>query len=389
MLRTYKITIIFLFSFIVSFSAIIKVNAAEVLENFNFGEISPSRILSSVTPNEYWVSCLKGGLVRLEETEPGQWTYEIFDLGKKVYDATGPDIYGRIFCSYYGSISGSGVMVFNCYTRVVDYYIQIGNDYPLRCIALSSDQTKLYVVGRDWPRVGQWTGGWVEGPGHPNTGLVWEINTSTYAISSYVGGVGVMPETIYYSENGDYDKLFVYTLARDNEGRIGGDAVDILSVQRELGRTGGFPSCFTPDEPYCNDLVKWSDEEPLMALCNKCVAGSYDVVHDPKYNHGLWIFDTNTEELVNSYEIIDISGHSRGVSHLCISSVRPGIAYLSLGYGGLDAEIAVFDMGCGEVIEHIQLGIPFTPEFIYEIPDGRLIATGDTTHNIVIFDPTQ
>jgi hypothetical protein len=374
--------------FLSFFLAILCLNyskAETVIANIDCGSETASRILTGTQSNEYWLVIEANGLGLLSESPPGTWTLTYYQIGY-VYDATGPDNNGRLWCSSYVDGIGTAVQVFDCNQRTVIQNIYIGTNYINKGIVLSSDQTHIYLVGCDWPRYFE-AASWVDAPGHPNTGLVWEIDTSTYAISPYMGEVGVMPETIYYSENGDYDKLFVYTIASDGIGRELGDNIDILSVQRELERTGGLPSCIIHDWSYCNDLVKWSDEYPLMAICNKQVAGSYDIVDNPKSNHGLWVFDTNLEEFVDTYEIIDISGHYRGVSHLCRSTVRPGIAYLSLGFGGLDAEIAVFDMGCGEVIEHIQLGIPFTPEFIYEIPDGRLIATGDMTHNIVIFDP--
>ena len=67
----------------------------------------------------------------------------------------------------------------------------------------------MYVLGTNWPRVGVWTGDTI--CVHLDQGLVWEIDTSTYAVNPDIGVVGTEPKTIYYVPGEEFDKLFIYT----------------------------------------------------------------------------------------------------------------------------------------------------------------------------------
>ncbi len=344
--------------------------------------MQPYRIIPGTISNEFWIVGQAKGLGLLVEDQQGAWSFTQYPIGS-VWDAVGPDNNGRIWCSSFVTGIGTAIQVFNCNTKDVIQNVNIGPDYVTTGITLSINEDYVYLLGWDWPRFGE-PGSWVSSFGHPNAGIVWEINISSFEVSPDIGVVGVFPYTIYYAGSQETDKLLVYTLARDDVGREGGECIDILAVDRSFPRLGGLPACFTNEYLYCNDLVKWSDEDPLIALCNRSVDNMGD---SEDFSDGLWIIDTELEEVVQTYRIYDIADRIRGVQHLCVSEVRPGIAYMSLGFGGLDAETAVFDMATGQVIEHIQTGLVFTPEFIYELPDGRLIVTGGRTKNIVIIDP--
>ena len=137
--------------------------------------------------------------------------------------------------------------------------------------------------------------------------------------------------------------------------------------------------------PTSNDLCKWSDTEPLIALCNKQIDKDPE---GPEYGHSLTIINTDTNTAVQQFTILDESGNMRGIEHALVSHVHPGIAYLSLGFGGPTASIAVIDYSTGSVIQYIKSGLVFMPYFIHELPDGRLIVTGGESGKILIIDPT-
>jgi hypothetical protein len=358
--------------------------ASTVLSEVLIQGYQPYRILPGTYANEYWVVLYAKGLALLTEGPPDNWTSTIY-LIDNLYDAVGPDVNGRLFCSFYGSNTGSGVKVFDCYSRSVIQTISLGSDYPLTCLTLSPDGTKLYVLGMNWPRVGTWTGGWVETPGHPDQGLIWEIDTATYAVNPETAMVGTLPETVCYAEGAESDKLFVYVVEHQHSDAGRTAWTDVIDVVRGFPRVTRISSGFQPDHPYCNDLIKWSDTEPLIALCNKDL--DYKPAY-PEYSQGLWIINTETNSVVQRMTICDSEGNKCGVDHAFVSRTQPGIVYLALGFGGTHSEIAVVDYYTGAPIRWIRSGRPFWPEFIYEISDDRLIVTGGETERILIIDPT-
>ncbi len=356
--------------------------SAEILSEILTQDSKPYRILQGSASNEFWVVDERAGLILLVENPPGSWTQEPFAVGH-VADAVGPDSDGLLYCSSFVTGLGSVVQVFDTASRQITNTLFLGQDYILTGLALSTDQDKLYVLGWDWPRAGQF-GGWVEIPGHPDEGLIWEIDTATLAVSPDVAMVGSMPQTIYYAEGDDYDKLYLYT---GEHGPLGGwlaGWVDVIGLIRGFPRVARISTSSVSDYPYVNDLIKWSDTDPFMVICNRCVDR---LTGYPEYSQGIWIVNTDTDSVVQRFTILDSDGHVRGVKHACVSQVHPGTAYLSLGFGGPAAEIAVIDCSTGQVIDSIRADRVFTPEFIYELPDGRLIVTGGRTSNILIIDP--
>ena len=78
---------------------------------------APYRILQGES-GSYWVVNRQYGLILLDQSLGGIWTYSLYNIGR-VFDATGPDSNGLLYCSFIGLDPGSpcGVYVFDCASR--------------------------------------------------------------------------------------------------------------------------------------------------------------------------------------------------------------------------------------------------------------------------------
>ncbi len=358
--------------------------AATVLDEIPTPEHKPKRILGGCQPNEYWIVGSGDGLILLEENPPGNWTYTHYPIGN-VMDATGPDSAGNIYCSSYVDGIGSAVQIFDCINRIVTNNIFISSNSRTTGLALSPDNHCLYVLNRGWPIFGD-----IFSPSssfvHEDTGIVWEIDLQTLTINDH-GIVGALPEVIIYSESTfGNDKLLVSTHEITRRGDCYYNLVDILTVQRDLPRETQIMVTENRTS-FSNDFCSWSDDEPLVAIC--CLLLNW-YAPDDIYRQGLWIVNTDTNEVVERITVEDIDGESRGVRHAIRSKVYPGRVYVTLGNGGTDwthAALAI-DQETGQLIDPIPTGGEDVADFIYEIPDGRLIITQDLSQRILIIDPS-
>jgi len=112
-----------------------------------------------------------------------------------------------------------------------------------------------------------------------------------------------------------------------------------------------------------------------------------DWIGEPEYMAGFWIINTELAEVVDRLTI-DYGGRIVGVRHACVSSIDPCVVYVNPDLAYVPDLLAI-DHDSGDVLWTIPLVEDFKPEFIYEIPDGRLIVTGGTSGKILIIDPSE
>jgi hypothetical protein len=353
--------------------------ASSILQTLAVPGSEPYRILSGVQANEYWIVVHGVGLVLLYQNGQGAWALSS-PYGDHLYDATGPDSNGRIFCSAFNETDGSYVWVFDCSQRAIISRITLGADYPLAGLCLSPDESSLFVLGDDWPRLGQPGGSFIESLGHPDAGIVWQIDTATGVIVDR-GACAALPETIYYAqcETGP-DKLFISseTTAADSSTAV--SALDVLNVER------GFPRqtvIWTQASlmPYCIDVLNWSATEPLIAAM--CPADNYD--SNPDGHYAIWIIDPTSGSVVSRLQLT-WNGIVCGLNHACLSQASPCNMYASIFLTG-HCPIAVIDRDTGALVNTIPVG-DVDAQFIYEMPNDNLIVTTGKDGKILIIDPT-
>lgn len=355
---------------------------AEVLATIDTPGRCPYRILDDPQSGAYWILLRWGGLSLLAEDENGDWSSTEFII-EPVYDAAGPDAQGRMYLSFadYGT---SGVYVFDCASKTIEHTIVLGTDYLMRGLALSTDETRLYVLGWDWPRVGQWHSGYPESASHRDSGLLWEIDTSTFQVLRQ-GVVSALPKTIYCADN---DVLLVYSnevhWLFDIMPQSKAAMIDVVVTEPTLERVAQIQTIFS-DSDYNCDFIDWSDQEPLVTM----FASSLDWNQEDNYEYmsAIWIINTETNEVVETMKVFDERDVERYVNHGVLSDVHPGRLYVTVAGGPQGEGVYAIDKDTGEVIDRIFTGYGVRPEFVYEIPDGRLIVTCPHNEKILIIDP--
>ena len=336
------------------------------------------RVLAGTQPDQYWVVDSGAGLRLLAQDQLGNWSLSN-DYGCPLYDAVGPNQQGLIFTSSGLQDSSSGLCIFNSSSRTVVDSVSLGPDYPIRSLCISSDGGYVYMLGWDWPRVGQ-SGSFFDSGGHRDSGIIWKIDTSTFAVVDQ-GITAALPETIFYADSESGPRLFVSTQEIAAWNTSMASAVDIISSARGLPRENQMLSPRNTEDDR-NDFIKWSDTEPLVAMC--CGVDTY--MHDPQYMAGLWIINTDLAQVVNRLTIT-FNGRIYGVRHACVSRVYPSDVDIVPDIGTPE-ELFIIDKDTGAVTGTIPLPTGFNAEFIYEIPYGRLIVTGGESGKILIIDPT-
>jgi DNA-binding beta-propeller fold protein YncE len=158
--------------------------------------------------------------------------------------------------------------------------------------------------------------------------------------------------------------------------------IDIVSTERGFPRLAQYLTTHTYAK-YANDFFEWSDYEHSAAMC---VVSTEDWEGYEEYNFGLWIIDTETNEVVDKIQVVDEEGNNVGVCHGILSEVYPGRVYLALAYA-LNNSVIAIDHDTSELIESLPTGGGYV-DFLYELPDGRLIVTKGEAGEILIIDPT-
>jgi hypothetical protein len=354
---------------------------AQVIFEFHTPDQRPYRVLEDPQPDTYWVVLSAHGLLSLSEDENGNWAIVEYPL-PHVHDATGPDALGMLYATFRRE-GQSGVYVFNCANAAIEETIVLGTDYVLTGLALSNDETRLYVLGWDWPRVGEFYNS-VESTVHRDSGLVWEIDTSTYQVLRQ-GVVSALPKTIYRADN---DVLLIYSqevhYLFDIWPQSEAIMIDLVGTEPALMRIAQIQTiCSFGD--YENDFIDWSDEEPLVAM----FASSLDWNQEDNYEYmsAIWIINTETNEVVQTLKVFDQRPVERYVNHGVLSDVHPGRVYVTTHPGPLGEGVYAIDKDTGATIDRIFTGYGVCPEFVCEIPDGRLIVTCPRNEKILIIAP--
>jgi hypothetical protein len=356
---------------------------SEVLYTIDTPGHSPARIAPDIIPGNYWVLDGGGyGLIYLQENPDSTWTSSEYPIDY-VSDLAYLSDHSQLFLTYYSIYEGSGVHIFNCLNQQISSTIELGSDYVVTGLALSSDETLLYVLGWDWPRLGNYysLGASIS---HPDTGIIWVVDLTTLEVERYDGIVGSNPETIICTESASgFDKLIVFT-GQVKHYFMYGDASQtyIIRTDRGLQREAVIDTPYAWETPYISDLIDWSDTEPLVAIC--CLVEDWDYEN---FKKGLWILNTETGQIVDRLSILDPSGHFRPVIHAYISQINPCNIYISAWTGQNGWGILVIDYDTGSLISTIDTGPDFEPNFIYETPEGLLIVTGGESGKILIIDP--
>lgn len=354
-------------------------HASAILYSFESPDSNYYRVLPGTETGEYWIVSRGEGLQLITVDENGIWQLEgMYGYGQ--YDAIGPDYRNRIYCTGLPGLN-SGISVFNCsqQQRDVEDTLILGADYPLNCLALSPDQSSLYVVGYDWPRIGE-CGSPLDVGAHLDSGIIWQIDLNTMTINDQ-NITAALPENVFYVDNpSGPDKLYVST----EQGMIYNNKIlcvtDVLLASGMSRQSQIYsPVIF---EQYRNDFLQWSDDPPRIAmLCNEDVD-----LEEEQYHAGIVLIDPQTDEVVDWLIITDETGLEFGVQHACISDVHPGVVYISTNVAS-PFDLMAIDYDTGEVLDKLDTPQGFHSQFIYETPDGLLIVTGGTSGKILIIDP--
>jgi hypothetical protein len=380
-LKILKATILFL----VIWSIPRPVAASTVLNTLIIPDSRTYRILPG-NQDEYWVCDARNGLIKLTEDQQGNWLYNQYDVGF-VEDATGPDSFNHIYLSYWGGGGNAGVCVFDCNSLTVIGNLTLGADYVITGITLSADGSKLFVLGWDWPRIAE-PYSESDAIAHPDSGIIWVIDTTTLQIIDQNSTVE-FPYTIFYAEPTNQsltDALIVSCAGTWHiPGGIGRlSTVDIHDTVCDLPQLA---EIITDGQVgwYTNDIIKWSNYEPLVAVLGADVTQNNNWTH---YGAAVWVINSESRQIVQRLTITDSIGLKQGIRHAVISECNPGVVYGSMSGLRDTISILAFDQYSGALIQEIPAIPGFYSEFIYELCDGRLIVTGGDTGKILIIDPT-
>ncbi|MCX6644973.1 MAG: hypothetical protein NTY09_01230 [bacterium] len=285
-----------------------------------------NRILEYSPSNTYWIVSYPFGLICLSEVSEDSWEYIEYPTSY-IYDAAGPDSSGMLYLTY-KKVGETGIYVFNCSTRSIVSSIILGTDYGLRGLCLSNDESRLYVLGWDWPRIGEY-GGSGETTVHRNSGLLWEIDTTTLEVLDQCA-VSALPETIYYTDNGNLlidnkEEHYCFEINSDCEEAM----IDVITTELRLSRIAQIPAIYENCQ-FLRDIIRWSDEEPLVALINADL--DYNRLDDDRYDDAIWIINTDTNEVVDSIEVLYEGTAEYGIylSHAIVSSYYYDTVYGSI-----------------------------------------------------------
>jgi hypothetical protein len=335
------------------------------------------RIIPGVQSGEFWIVNKGTGLIRLVESG-GIWQTEDLAIDH-MYDACGPDSRGNIYCSCRPCESGCGIAIFDTMETPPSVIENIPLQNGSYGAVLSPDEDFLYSIGCTWAG---WGG---ESRTHRDTGIIRGIDLTSPTYDVFDQGItAALPETMYYAafETGT-DKLFVFCSERFPVEPPEASTLDVLLVEIGFPRASQIPVS-TADYYYCNAIIEWPYGDHLIAICNSFISTYWGLESNL---HGLWIIDTETNEVVDTYEVLNSYGSSVGVSHSVVSQVYPDRVYIAPGTGGRADEIIIFDTQSNAAVDWIDLPDGEVPFFLHELDDGRLIATTGTAQSILIIDP--
>ncbi len=344
-------------------------------------------VTADANPNRYWILQWDVGLILLQKTGEDWGTYQ-FPIGN-LRAMAGPDSDGRLYCTRGGD--DPGLTVFDCDDEcVVD---SVSLPYYVRGVALSDDETKLYVCASLWPPTTE-----PEFDENRNyraapyeSGLVLEIDVATLDILRSAV-VDTMPNTIYYSSLAQGDKLTVnagiwHLRMYKHEGmspdRVWCTAfvltqiVDVAtfqimepSIESRINRSHG-----------TNALTPWPDDDSVVAFCNTG-AYDYDICVAPEdFSRAIRLIDPSSCTVVSSVPIRHANGEEVGIVHFLPNCLNPDELYVTVQLkSGHEGEsgfwLIVVDKYTGAYLRSVDLGDPeIVPYFMAQSPCGELIVT--------------
>jgi len=345
------------------------------IENSN-----PSRILPDNQADIFWILDTNNGLIKLVYSGSIWSIDDTFPIGDVRYMA-GPDLNNRLYCTFGGN--PAGIYVFDCNTEVVVDTIAL-NYYP-KGIALSPDESKLYVAAWEWPTLQEFEmAGWPGGPETPpeylDKGLLLEIEISTHIVSRSVH-TGTLPKRIYYADLPGDDMILVSTgqkihysfdITADQERAGTFSILDIINVtdfsmiqpRLEVPSGGSFTSW-----PYDNSLVAFSPE----------TLNRIDIA-PPELKNGILLINPVTGTVSSSIPVRGPGGIS-GSWRLICSSIDLDQLYVCSGIPEIPAEdpydwVVAIDRFAGNLLESYNIGpVDLLPSDVFETPCGDLIIT--------------
>jgi len=335
--------------------------------------VDTGRILPDQQSGKFWVVAHLQGLILVSEDESGVWGIEHFE-GYEVLDAVGPDSQGYIYCTYTASGPPHGVVIFDCineqFSRTIDFPWSGASG-----IVISPDEQRLYVTihstdqGADSPDEAS-----------ENSGLVIEVDIvsgnvlRTCSVRAWPGTICLWNDDAllvscqkqYWEANDRYEEMKSTT--------------DVIALDT-FTKIAEIPSNFA-EWPETNDLQRWG--ESSVALFNLYLYSDFE---DPKYGDAIWLIDPETGAVADSIRVEYLDGDESGVLHAFISEKCPGLMYLSLaGYDRIwEFPVIVADT-CGNYVDHAVTPPGFTPSFICEIDDHRIMVTDWLTDKVCILE---
>jgi hypothetical protein len=357
------------------------------------GGANPYHILPDTVNNGFWIIDQTHGLIFLYEGQQSGWQTEYFPI-QGTMDAVGPDSSGNLYVTVAGY--DPSIKTFNTSSGIITRSIAVSM-YPMG-LTLSQNQQNLYVCGWAWPPLGEGAG-LLDGGDHPDSGRILDFDIASGTVVRTCV-VGAMPETVYLTL---YNSLLVSTeeeitvlgtedipiYESTSVGHViegSEEYVDIVDLTR-FERISRFTCNSSPYE-YCNTFIPWSEDGRLLAMCNPMNAR---ISTRPLFLSNIWIIDTLTNNVVSTIQADGPQGTGGfGLVSVTPSSVFPGRMYTALGFWD-DTQyenIGIVNKTTGQLIQMIDVGEALRPQFIHELPDGRIIVTGGESHKILIIDPT-
>jgi len=372
-------------------------NATDLPDQFDIQEIEVvseglGRILPDESPDRAWIVIPGFGIGLVDNAGDGPYRFTPFQVGV-VIDACGPDADGKIYMIGIKDGVGTGYYSFDCPTLASSEFVKLSDDHIVTEILLSNDESKLYIVGWDWPRYGEY---YSSGERSGDLGLVWEVDKETGEITRE-GGCGMQPNNAIL---GSGNLMMIGTANSVQLAHIDsemcyhgptGNVVDVFNIdtfERELRYDCGEGYGWEPT----NQFFRWSDDGRYVAQCSVNPAPTAD---QEIYEDTIWIFDLVENELVETIKPLDQDELPIGVINGMVSLVWDGVAIVTgaVPYEIMTLEddremrysIFLIDIETGAFLAGIE-GDPMI-EWIHQLSDGSILFTSGYNNYVGVANP--
>jgi len=188
-----------------------------------------------------------------------------------------------------------------------------------------------------------------------DSGIIWEIDLVSQGFPILDQGVlAALPQSLFYVEtDSGTDKLLAYCVEIHSMEFPRASRTDIIALVRGLPREEQILCTFVSEYCYANNIVAWSPDEFLAALCNTHIYYESDC---PEYMDGIWIINTETNDVVQTVSVPDSNEVPRGCRYAHVSLINPGWVYASLGSSGSAIELVIINHETGSYVDSVDLG---------------------------------